>query len=192
MPLLSRTTGGERKRVNIGMGMVSLTPVLILDEPTSGLDASTSCVVVDIMSALAQHAGLNVACVLHTPRQDSFLRFGNVVLLAREGVVVYAGSPRGCRPYFEGRLGFSVDASNNVADSIMDITIGSNQPANRGAVGSGTRSGDKEQSDGGSGSGDREDLGQGLGSDDLPFAWLLQSYHLDRQRFREMQEQLRR
>ncbi|KXZ43357.1 hypothetical protein GPECTOR_93g627 [Gonium pectorale] len=188
------TSGGERKRVNIGMGMVSLTPVLILDEPTSGLDASTSCVVVDIMSALAQHAGLNVVCVLHTPRQDSFLRVDNVVLLARDGVVVYAGSPRGCRPYFEGRLGFSVDASNNIADSIMDITTGSNLPANRGGAGRRKRSGDEEQpaDGGGSGSGGREDLGlQGLGADDLPFAWLLQSYHLDRQRFKEMQKELR-
>uniref|UniRef100_F6T9N5 ATP-binding cassette sub-family G member 2-like n=2 Tax=Ciona intestinalis TaxID=7719 RepID=F6T9N5_CIOIN len=35
-------SGGERKRVNIGMEMILDPPVLFLDEPTTGLDANTA------------------------------------------------------------------------------------------------------------------------------------------------------
>ena len=35
-------SGGERKRVNIGMEMILDPPILFLDEPTTGLDANTA------------------------------------------------------------------------------------------------------------------------------------------------------
>jgi ABC-type multidrug transport system ATPase subunit len=39
-------SGGQRKRVNIGMELVGQPSVLYLDEPTSGLDANASMSVV--------------------------------------------------------------------------------------------------------------------------------------------------
>ena len=35
-------SGGERKRTNIGMELITTPKVLFLDEPTTGLDASTA------------------------------------------------------------------------------------------------------------------------------------------------------
>ncbi|KXZ50416.1 hypothetical protein GPECTOR_16g590 [Gonium pectorale] len=159
------TSGGERKRVNIGMGMVSLPPILILDEPTSGLDASTSFAVVQLMHDLSRHAGMNVVTVLHQPRYDSFFMFDNVIVLANNGMVVYQGGPMGCGSYFKG-LGFRVGENTNIADFILDITTGDNAEMCRSSL--------------------------DIRWDDLPFLWLLQSYVEDRKRFQKMQSELHR
>jgi ABC-type dipeptide/oligopeptide/nickel transport system ATPase subunit len=42
-------SGGERKRTNIGMELITSPPVLFLDEPTTGLDASTAIAVMTIL-----------------------------------------------------------------------------------------------------------------------------------------------
>ena len=44
-------SGGERKRTNIGMELITSPSVLFLDEPTTGLDAFTA---VSVMRLLHQ------------------------------------------------------------------------------------------------------------------------------------------
>ena len=60
-------SGGQRKRVNVGLEMVMEPSLLILDEPTSGLDSSSSSL---LLKALRREAaeGVNVCMVLHQPR----------------------------------------------------------------------------------------------------------------------------
>jgi ABC-type multidrug transport system ATPase subunit len=52
---VSQISGGQRKRVNIGMELVADPTIIFFDEPTSGLDASSSkdlCSVLRHLSAL--------------------------------------------------------------------------------------------------------------------------------------------
>jgi ABC-type multidrug transport system ATPase subunit len=59
-------SGGQRKRVNVGIEMVADPSLLFLDEPTSGLDSTTSFDLVFALNALATK-GVNVIMVLHQP-----------------------------------------------------------------------------------------------------------------------------
>lgn len=63
-------SGGQRKRVNVGLEMVMEPSLLILDEPTSGLDSASSQL---LLRALRHEAleGVNICMVVHQPRQVS-------------------------------------------------------------------------------------------------------------------------
>ena len=60
-------SGGQKKRVNIGMELVSNPKILFLDEPTSGLDTTTAYDVIRLLQLLAIN-GSTIICVLHQPR----------------------------------------------------------------------------------------------------------------------------
>lgn len=72
-------SGGQRKRVNVGLEMVMEPSLLILDEPTSGLDSSSSNL---LLRALRREAceGVNIVLVVHQPR-SVFLHFLGLVCL---------------------------------------------------------------------------------------------------------------
>ena len=61
-------SGGQKKRVNIGMELVSQPSVIFLDEPTSGLDSTTSNDVMGALRGIADCRGTNILCVIHQPR----------------------------------------------------------------------------------------------------------------------------
>ncbi|CUE70979.1 ABC transporter, putative [Bodo saltans] len=77
-------SGGQRKRVNIGMEMVALPAILFLDEPTSGLDSSSSMSVCGSLRDTAS-VGVTVIAVIHQPRNEIFNMFHKVLLLAKDG-----------------------------------------------------------------------------------------------------------
>jgi ABC-type multidrug transport system ATPase subunit len=67
-------SGGQRKRVAIGVELVSKPSLLWLDEPTSGLDAAVAYDVVAALKASSER-GMNVLAVMHQPRWVWGLRF---------------------------------------------------------------------------------------------------------------------
>ena len=86
-------SGGQRKRVNIGLEMVADPAVLFLDEPTSGLDSTASTLVLAALKEVAQ-LGVTVATVIHQPRYSIFTLFDQTLLLAKGGRAVYLGWSR--------------------------------------------------------------------------------------------------
>nr|XP_018669244.1 ATP-binding cassette sub-family G member 2-like [Ciona intestinalis] len=114
-------SGGERKRVNIGMEMILDPPVLFLDEPTTGLDANTANSIVLLLYKLAS-GGRNIIMSIHQPRYSIFSLFDRLGLL-NKGNIVYRGVAKQAVHYFKD-IGFSCPRFHNPADFFLDIVGG--------------------------------------------------------------------
>jgi ABC-type multidrug transport system ATPase subunit len=117
-------SGGERKRVNIGMELVANPSVLLLDEPTSGLDASAAIKVMRLLKRVARH-GTAVVAVVHQPRREIFELFDDVLLLAKGGQVAYMGPRKGCLPFFAAHFASLPMENQNPADFLLDMVTDS-------------------------------------------------------------------
>ncbi|KAL6290698.1 hypothetical protein ACE6H2_008208 [Prunus campanulata] len=115
-------SGGQRKRVNVGLEMVMEPSLLILDEPTSGLDSASSQL---LLRALRREAleGVNICMVVHQPSYALFKMFDDLVLLAKGGLTVYHGSAKKVEEYFAA-LGIEVPDRVNPPDHFIDILEG--------------------------------------------------------------------
>ncbi|XP_057472571.1 ABC transporter G family member 28-like [Actinidia eriantha] len=119
-------SGGQRKRVNVGLEMVMEPSLLILDEPTSGLDSSSSQL---LLRALRREAleGVNICMVVHQPSYTLFKMFDDLILLAKGGLTAYHGSVKKVEEYFAG-LGINVPERVNPPDYFIDILEGIVKP----------------------------------------------------------------
>ncbi|KAI9348737.1 hypothetical protein DFJ73DRAFT_796357 [Zopfochytrium polystomum] len=115
-------SGGQRKRVNIGLELAAVPLAIFLDEPTSGLDATAALDVALNLRAVAR-LGLTVVSVIHQPRVEIFETFDEVLMIAPGGRTAYLGPVRHVQQYFEA-LGFYFLPSSNPADVLMDILMG--------------------------------------------------------------------
>jgi ABC-type multidrug transport system ATPase subunit len=115
-------SGGQRKRVNIGLEVAAQPSVLFLDEPTSGLDSTSSLAVALSLKKMCQ-LGMTSIMVIHQPRYSLFTLFDDVLLLGKGGQTVYLGPSLGAKAYFES-LGFTMEKDENPADWFMDIISG--------------------------------------------------------------------
>ncbi|XP_027348257.1 ABC transporter G family member 28-like [Abrus precatorius] len=115
-------SGGQRKRVNVGLEMVMEPSLLILDEPTSGLDSSSSQL---LLRALRREAleGVNICVVLHQPSYTLFKMFDDFILLAKGGLTVYHGPINKVEEYFSS-MGIVVPDRVNPPDYYIDILEG--------------------------------------------------------------------
>ncbi|KAG5949784.1 hypothetical protein E4U53_005767 [Claviceps sorghi] len=122
-------SGGEKRRVSIGIQILNDPRILLLDEPTSGLDAFTASSIMEVLEGLANE-GRTVILTIHQARSDLFRHFGNVLLLARGGLPVYAGSAKRMLGHF-GQLGFDCPTHTNPADFALDMITVDLQQADR-------------------------------------------------------------
>ena len=118
-------SGGERKRVAIGMELIVNPPVLLLDEPTTGLDAASAIMVTSLLHSLVLKRRTVIVCTVHQPRADVFLQFGTVLMLrplddTHKKSIYYVGNPENAAEYLLSK-GHALPNGMNVADLMLDV-----------------------------------------------------------------------
>uniref|UniRef100_A0A7S4U5Y3 ABC transporter domain-containing protein n=1 Tax=Paramoeba aestuarina TaxID=180227 RepID=A0A7S4U5Y3_9EUKA len=111
-------SGGERKRTNIAVELITDPKVLLLDEPTSGLDSFTALKVVHELQNLARK-GRTVVCTIHQPSADIFHLFDDLMLIA-SGKVVYHGAALLSLDYFQS-IGYECPKNFTPTDFFMAL-----------------------------------------------------------------------
>ncbi|KAI0992691.1 hypothetical protein K3495_g15494 [Podosphaera aphanis] len=114
----SYISGGQRKRVSIGVELAAAPMAIFLDEPTSGLDSTAALSIIQLLKTLSQ-VGVTVICIIHQPRLEILETLDGIHLLGR-GRLLYHGELKNLGNYF-GDMGFSISEKSNVADAVLDI-----------------------------------------------------------------------
>ena len=91
-------SGGERKRLNLGLDMIGMSDVYLFDEPTSGLSSKDSEHVMEIIRGLAHNK--IVIVTIHQPSSKIFQMFHKAILLDKGGRLVFFGTPSDMLRYF--------------------------------------------------------------------------------------------
>ena len=92
-----KLSGGQRKRVSIGVELLTKPDIFFLDEPTSGLDPGLDGRMMELMRKLADE-GRTIIMTTHATR--NIMMADKVVFMARGGYLVYFGTPAEALTYF--------------------------------------------------------------------------------------------
>ncbi|CAF1465031.1 unnamed protein product, partial [Adineta steineri] len=122
-PLKKGISGGERKRVCVGMQLLNRPQLLFLDEPTSGLDSVTALDLLRTFHVLAhgksQEKAVTIVCSIHQPQSKIFDLFDSLILL-KAGNVIYQGPRKQAMEVFRA-AGFPCPLYTNPADHLLDV-----------------------------------------------------------------------
>jgi ABC-type multidrug transport system ATPase subunit/ABC-type multidrug transport system permease subunit len=112
-------TGGELKKVSVGMGMISNPKVLFLDEPTTGLDSTAAYSIVHHLVDLAKQLKIAVIMTIHQPAEMVFDMLQDLYIM-ETGRLAYYGPLACCSKYFKGH-GYVCPPKAAMADFFLDM-----------------------------------------------------------------------
>jgi ABC-type multidrug transport system ATPase subunit len=95
---ISSLSGGQRKRVNVALELLTKPSLLFLDEATSGLDPHFERSLMELCRQLAD-GGRTIIVVTHT--MQSLRLCDRLLILARDGQMAYFGPPQLAAAYFD-------------------------------------------------------------------------------------------
>ncbi|KAK9064926.1 hypothetical protein SSX86_016309 [Deinandra increscens subsp. villosa] len=111
-------SGGERRRVSIGVDIIHGPSLLFLDEPTSGLDSTSAQSVIEKVHDIAR-SGSTVVLTIHQPSHRILLLLDHLILLAR-GQLMYQGPPKDVGLHL-GRMGRKLPKGENPIEFLIDV-----------------------------------------------------------------------
>src|SRR5947207_5549040 len=106
--LVGQLSGGQRRRILIGLALLGKPPLLILDEPTSGLDPASRLLVWEVLKK-ANSEGATV--IVSTHYMEEAERLCDRVAFINDGRIVASGTVAELRAMFPSRyrMQYTVD-----------------------------------------------------------------------------------
>ncbi|MFA8432964.1 MAG: ATP-binding cassette domain-containing protein [Marinifilaceae bacterium] len=118
-PLNKFISGGQRKRLNIGLELMREPAILLVDEPTSGLSSTDSEMVMGLLKRQTLKGKL-VITNIHQPSSDIFKLFDKLWILDKGGYPIYTGNPIDSIVYFKTQNS-QVNASESECPSCGNV-----------------------------------------------------------------------
>jgi len=95
---IHKLSGGQLKRVSIGVELLTKPRLFFLDEPTSGLDPGTEYNMMRLLRKLADQ-GRTIILITHATK--NVMMCDKVIILVRGGYLAYYGPPEEALAYFD-------------------------------------------------------------------------------------------
>jgi ABC-type multidrug transport system ATPase subunit len=140
----SDLSGGQKRRLSIGIALLKQPTLLFLDEPTSGmilfepfvffdeakplihalhlltgLDAASASNIMQEIVRVAKEERLIIMCTIHQPSTKVFNGFDELMIMSR-GRTAYAGDVNESVDYFQS-IGYPIPAATNPAEYYLDL-----------------------------------------------------------------------
>ena len=116
---LKGLSGGQKRRLSLGIALISSPSVLFLDEPTSGLDAAAAASIMSFLKELATEANIAICCTIHQPSTAVFNGFDRIMLLSK-GRIAYLG-PAGKTASYFASIGYPVAEGESIAEHMLNV-----------------------------------------------------------------------
>ncbi|KAL7087562.1 hypothetical protein ACP275_13G074900 [Erythranthe tilingii] len=113
-------SGGERRRLSIGVELVHDPTILLIDEPTSGLDSASALRIISLLKLMASDRHKTVILTVHQPGFRILELFDKLVLLSN-GSVLHHGSLNSLRERLE-YAGHRIPSCINVLEFAIETT----------------------------------------------------------------------
>jgi len=110
-------SGGQKKRVNLAMELMTDPKILFLDEPTSGLSSKDTSSVMELLRRIARERQIAIVITIHQPSLRNYQRLDQVIYL-KQGRLSYFG-----RAWTDSVSYFVTDTPPELAgpDSVMEV-----------------------------------------------------------------------
>lgn len=119
-------SGGQLKRLTIGLELVTRPNILFLDEPTSGLDSSSCLQCIRLLQKLARGISgkqISVVASIHQPSAQVLSYIDNLYILSAGGQCIYSGPTNDLMIHFK-RFDLSVPMYQTPTDFAIEVASG--------------------------------------------------------------------
>jgi ABC-type multidrug transport system ATPase subunit/pSer/pThr/pTyr-binding forkhead associated (FHA) protein len=93
-------SGGQKKRVNLAMELLTDPKILFLDEPTSGLSSADTVNVMNLLRKMADDRGIAIVITIHQPSTTVYKLMDSVIYLKAGRLCYYGAAFPGSIKYF--------------------------------------------------------------------------------------------